>query len=91
MILGYRISTLIVVMQAELRETPLRDTFQLISDKFFIKTLHKIQHPIFPILEELDYTSQNSVSLCPFNKHFFLLKSFRQFRVYTNKILRISI
>ena len=90
-ILGYRISIPIIVMQTELRETPLRDRFQLISDKFFIKTLHKVRHPIFPILEELDYTSQNSVTQCPFNKHFFLLKFFRKFRGYSNRILRMSI
>ena len=77
-------------MQAELREVPLRDRFQLISDQFFIKTLHKVQHPIFPILEELDYTLQNSVSLCPFNKHFFPSKFFSKFRGHTNRLLRMS-
>ena len=91
MILGYRISTPIVVMPAELREVPLRDRFQLISDKFFIKTLHKILRPIFSTLEELDYISQNNKSQCPSNKHFFILKSFSKFRGYTNRVLRMSI
>ena len=46
-ILGFRISTPIVVMQAELGELPLIDRFQLLSDKFLIKRLCVVNHPIF--------------------------------------------
>ena len=85
------ISTPSVVIQAELREVPLRDRFQLISDTFFMKSFHKINHSMFSNLEELDYTSQNNKSHCSFNKHFFLLKSYSKFRGYSNRVLRISI
>ena len=52
-IMGYRISTPIIVMQSELGEFPIIDRFQLISDKFLIKTFQSACHPIFSVLNRL--------------------------------------
>ena len=57
-ILGFRISTLIVVMQAELGELQLIDRFQLLSDKFLIKCLCVSIHPVSNILEQLYYITK---------------------------------
>ena len=86
-IMGYRISTPIIVMQSELGEFPIIDRFQLISDKFLIKTFQSACHPIFPILNRL--TNILRYSKPKFNqiKNFLLLKSYQKFGGYKPRVL----
>ena len=90
-ILGFRISTPIVVMQAELGELPLIDRFQLLSDKFLIKCFCVSNHPVFNTLEQLYYTTKYNQTQYNLDKGFLLLKSFFKLKGFREKVLSSTI
>lgn len=90
-ILGYRLSTPILVMQAELREFPLLARFQMLSDKFLIRSFQVFHHPMFSILEELCYISSHGLTNYNLDKGFLLLISYHKFRGYIPRVLNSSI
>ena len=74
-------------MQSELDEFPIIDRFQLISDKFLIKTFQSACHPIFPIINRLTNILRYSEPKLNQIKNFLLLKSYQRFGSYKPRVL----
>ena len=77
-------------MHAELGELPLKDRFQLLSDKFLIRYFCVPNHLIFKTLDKLHYLTKCNLTQYNLDKGFLLLRSFSKLRGFRDKVLSSS-